>query len=217
MTVEACEQQGKTEADHAFRTPMGRLTFLSEFLWFRRNIVKRFELRRGQRILVISSGDGFYTNLLSRMGFDAVGVDGEQQKVAQARLLYPKRTFLCCPLSALSFDGEGFDVALAHDCACYRDEPFGREAAHTTASVLRDLRPGGIFVMVAASRIAQDREGSAGSDSILSVYRRHLAMFGESYTVSVVGSRLVCGLYRQEAVTPGVLAAEGRSASAGVS
>jgi SAM-dependent methyltransferase len=209
MIIEANEQQGEIKADHSFRAPMGRITFLSELLWFRRNIVKRFGLQRGQRLLVMSSGDGSYANLLGRMGFDTVGVDSEPEKVEQARLLYPKRTFLCCPLSELPLDRESFDVVLAHDCACYRNGPFGREAVHTTASALRCLKPGGIFAMIVATRIAQTREGSTEFDRVLARYRRHLAMFGGRYVVSVVGSRLVCGLYRQEAVTPALLAAEG--------
>jgi SAM-dependent methyltransferase len=209
MIIEANQHQGEIETDHAFRGPVGRVTFFSELFWFRRNIARRFELRRGQRVLVMSSGDGSYANLLGRMGFDTVGVDSELEKIEQAKLLYPKRTFLCCPLSELPFDRESFDVVLAHDCACYRHGPFGREAIHTTASVLRYLKPGGILIMIVTTRVAQDREGPGEFDRVLSGYRRHLAMFGESCAVSVVGSRLVCGLYRQEAVAPAVLAAEG--------
>jgi SAM-dependent methyltransferase len=177
-------------------------------------VVKRFGLRRGQRVLEVACGSGFHTHLFNRMGFDCVGVDRSPAGIEWAKSHYPKWTYHCCDLHDMPVAHDSFDVVLARGCSHYHYHLFGRKALHTTAVLLRYLKPGGIFIMIIATDLSGSRKPDRHWDNTIADYQRHFSLFGDHYTVDWVKGMVICGLYRDEAVTPQVVMEQGAATPA---
>jgi SAM-dependent methyltransferase len=102
------------------------------------------------RVLVPGCGRGHEANLLTTLGFEAIGLDFSAEAIAHARLLYGAERSRLRWLQADLFDVDALDAAgvataslqgvLEHTCFCAIDP--GQRAAYLEA-VVRLLAPGG--------------------------------------------------------------------------
>lgn len=155
-----------------------RYGLVREWWWHRKNLMKRFDLPRGLRMLEVACGIGFHTNLFCRMGFDCVGMDINPAGVDYAKRHYPQRQFVQADATTdLPFDEASFDIVITRGCSIYHYNLSGSTALDTTANLMRYLKPGGRFILI----IATDLSGHKPSDNIwqntLEDYRRHFEKF----------------------------------------
>jgi len=199
MPGEVNQQRGDAVYNEFYRTGGWKYSFFKEYLWHRRNVVRRFALRRGMRMLEVACGNGFHTNLFRWMGFDCVGVDRSRAGIEWAQKRFPRCTFHCCDLSDLAFTPATFDVLIARGCSHYHYDLMSDLALGTTDTLMRYLRPGGVFVMVIATDLSGRREPGRIWDNVLEDYRRHFSSFGRRWSVDWIKGAAVCGLYNQPA------------------
>ena len=100
---------------------------------------------------------------------------------------------------------DSYDVVFARGCSNYHYHLFGRQALHTTAALLRHLKPGGVFIMIIATDLSGNRKPDCHWDNTLADYQRHFSLFGDDYSVDWVKGMVICGLHRDEAVVPRVV------------
>lgn len=171
-----------------------------EFWWHRRHVVRRFQLRRGMRLLEVACGSGFHTNLFRRMGFAVVGVDRSTSGIAWARRHYPKCTFHCGDLlGELPVSQEAFDVVLARGCSHYHYDLMSEQAMATTARLLQYLKPGGVLVMVIVTDLSGRREGGRVWQNKIVDYEEHFSRFDRLYSVDWHNGVAICGLWNAPA------------------
>ena len=170
-------------------------SFWKEYWWHRRHIVRRFQLRRGMRVLEVACGNGFHTNLLRRMGFSALGVDRSTAGIAWARSHFPRTRYHLGDLFGdLPVEVGSCDAVYARGCSNYHYDLMSDQAMTTTRHLLEYLRPGGVFIMVIVTNLSGSKEPGRIWHNTLDDYRRHFASFGLESSVNWVDGMAVCGL-----------------------
>lgn len=88
----------------------------SEYAESNKRIVKgRFEHLRGEKLLDIGCGYGFYTDYFRSIGAKAVGVDGSEKMIEKARERYPLSEFFTADITKpLPFENERFDIVFSN-------------------------------------------------------------------------------------------------------
>lgn len=177
--------------------------FRTEKRWHKREVMKRFNLRPGMRMLEIACGNGFHTDVFNRLGLDCVGIDCSSVGIAEARKRFPKWTYHCCDLADMPFGAESFDVVIARGCSHYHYDLMSEIALDTTSHLSSYLRPGGLFIMIIVTNLSGSREPNKIWHNALGDYRKHFASFGRPWSVDWVDGLAVCGLRNTPAeVTP---------------
>lgn len=208
MATQYDPQRAATYYEKFYENGGWQYSFWKEFWWHRRHIVKRFKLRRGMRMLEIASGSGCHTNVFNRLGLHCIGVDCSQTAVTHAHKRYPRWTFYCCDATEpLPVGLASFDVVFSRGYSPYHYDLTGEPAQSATRTLVRYLKPGGIFIMVIVTDLSGRRPPDAIWHNRLEDYREHFATFGERWAVDHVDGMAICALYHQPA-EDGVIAAK---------
>jgi SAM-dependent methyltransferase len=130
------------EYDRTFMATMAG-AYLAQTPWTRLRLAAVRDLvepAAGERILDLGCAAGAVSHFLSTFGCLTVAVDAEPLAVETARSLFPRLTFEEADVTALPFDDESFDKAVAADLV----EHLEHDAfADMLAEVRRVLVPGG--------------------------------------------------------------------------
>jgi SAM-dependent methyltransferase len=102
------------------------------------------EPRPGERVLDLGCAAGAITHFVSTFGCEAVGVDSSPVAIAKARELFPDLRFEVADVTALPFENDSFEKAVAADLVEHLDEETFRRMV---GEVGRVLRPGGSFTL----------------------------------------------------------------------
>ena len=190
-------ERGDAFYEQFYRTGGWKYSFWKEYWWHRRNVAKRFNLRRGMRILEVACGSGFHTNLLNRMGFTCVGVDRSQAGIKWARSHFPRAVYHCGDVTGeMPVEPGSFDAVLARGCSYYHYDLMTDQALNTTAHLMRYLKPGGVFIMVIVTDLSGRREPDKIWQNRLEDYQQHFSSFGMRWSVDWVAGMAICGLYK---------------------
>lgn len=174
-----------------------KYSFLREYWWHRKHVVKRFQLRRGMRMLEAACGNGFHTNLFRRMGFDCVGVDRSEVGIAWARTQFPRSSYVQCDImSDMPVSKGSFDIVLARGLSHYHYDLASDQAQSTTRHLLSYLRPGGVFVMAIVTDLSGRREPGKVWQNTRQDYQKHFSAFGLRWSVDWHGGVAICGLWQ---------------------
>lgn len=196
VTTQADPDRGDAFYTRFYADGGWRYGFLREWWWLRRNVVKRFGLVRGMRVLEVACGAGFHTHVLNRMGFHCIGVDRNRAAIDWAQRKHPRWTYHCADLADLLPDHAGaFDAVLARGCSHYHYDLASAQALETTGTLLRYLKPGGAFIMAIATDLSGRRPDGKIWNNTLDDYRRHFGSFGLRYDVAWVKGMAVCGIF----------------------
>jgi SAM-dependent methyltransferase len=103
------------------------------------NVVDDLGLRRGARILGSGCGAGTALRVAADRGADVYGIDRSPELLAVARAAVPGADLRLCEQSALPFDNDLFDAAMA-----YTRLQFAPEPADGLSEMVRVTRPGGL-------------------------------------------------------------------------
>jgi len=111
-----------------------------------RPIVRQLNQAEAHTVLDLGCGNGWFTHALERCGFEAVGVDLDNDKLAAARLLYPQMRFesVDATRSSDSRFTNRFDAVVAIDVIDHVAAP-----RKLIESALDALKPGGLLVVTA--------------------------------------------------------------------
>jgi SAM-dependent methyltransferase len=174
-----------------------RYGLVREWRWHRRQMVQRFGLRRGSRILEVACGMGFHTDLFCRMGFQCVGMDACATGIAAARERYPKREFHCADAKgALPFATDSFDVIVTRGCSLYHYD-LGAAGPHAaTANLMNYLKPGGHFILIIVSDLSGRRDPVKIWQNRLEDYRTHFERFDPQCSITWHRGTVICGARR---------------------
>ena len=198
MAVEADPTRADAFYDDFYKSGGWKYSWWREYWWHRRNVVKRFGLRRGMHILEVACGSGFHTNLFNRMGFTCIGVDRSRTGIEWARRNYPRSVFECGDITAeMPVEPSSFDAVLARGCSHYHYDLMSEQALGTTNHLMRYLKPGGVFIMVIVTDLSGRREPDKVWQNTLEDYQRHFSSFGKRWSVEWVKGMAVCGLFNE--------------------
>src|SRR5262249_51637012 len=95
---------------------------------------------RGQRLLDVGCGAGYFSRLMAEAGADVTGVDISPNMIAEARVV-GGANYEVADAEALPFSPASFDIATS--CMALQDMPHPDLALRSVHAV---LRPGGRFV-----------------------------------------------------------------------
>lgn len=195
--VQADAVRGDPVYNEFYRQGGWKYSFWKEYLWHRRNFLKRFGLRRGMKLLEVACGNGFHTNLLRRMGLITLGVDRSHAGIAWARTHFPQSDYHCGDLfDDLPAPRGSFDAVYARGCSNYHYDLMSEQAVTTTRHLMTYLKPGGVFIMVIVTNLSGSREPGRIWHNTLDDYRRHFSSLGTQWSVVWVDGMAVCGLWK---------------------
>lgn len=114
----------------------------SEFAQSNKAVIEaRFKKLNGERVLDLGCGYGWYTDFFTRIGADAVGVDGSEKMIAIAQERYPDLEFTLADIEKpLPFGNESFDIVFSNQVLMDIEN-----ADFVISECERVLKSGGIF------------------------------------------------------------------------
>jgi SAM-dependent methyltransferase len=168
--------------------------------WVQRHYVEEFGLLPGERILDIPCGDGFWSSVLTGLGFEVVGIDLSRGGVEVARNRYPGIEFLVGDAEAeLPVEEHGFDVVFSRGISHLHHVDLVTDSSLRMArNLMRYVRPGGLLLVSYNTR----RDGSRAprhAHHPVSDLVRLFESAGDVCKVEVVGSYVQIGVQHWDA------------------
>ena len=163
-----------------------------------KKIIKPLKLQKGLKLLEIGCGMGFHSNLLSKLGFEVVGVDLSEAGIEYAKNHSSKPQFFDLDALNLSseFEYEHFDVIFSRGMSWFHYElngvnKHGIDVPGCTQELFRFLTKNGIFIL----QIVTDFSGSRPDDKVhhnkLEDYVRLFSAFGEVIFISDWSGKII--------------------------
>lgn len=168
--------------------------------WAGRHYVQAFDLRPGERVLDIPSGDGFWSAVLERLGFEVVGVDLSIGGVETARKRYPGIAFhVGNAEEALPVPQEGFDIVFSRGIShLHRSQLFTDGAERMAQNLMRYVARGG-FLLVSYSTHRTGRGSEGHFHHLVADLVRLFEKAGDIFKVEVVDNFVQIGVRRRDA------------------
>lgn len=151
---------------------------------FIKALVGRARLKKGASILDAGCGQGFFTWLFAELGFEAVGVDISKQGILSAEREYGSSgaTFEVGNIGSLpSAYYQRFDCVFARGLSLYNSEEFETNQA-ITESLLRYIKPGGVFVFIWYTSIDPAKRSSSLIYHSMTSVKKHFARYPSTQT-----------------------------------
>ena len=108
-----------------------------------KNFIKLLPARA--KILDLGCGPGRDVFLFNKFGYEAVGIDGSEGMVGQARKRFPKKTFIVMDVRDLKFPDETFDAVWSWSTLTHLGKV---DKAIALREVCRVLKGGGLFTQM---------------------------------------------------------------------
>lgn len=108
------------------------------------NLLRALALKKGERVIDVACGQGYFTRLFAEAGAVATGADISKELIATAKKRSPKIDFNIAPADHLTFAKDSSFDAATVILAIQNIENI----ADVFAEVKRILKPGGRFVLV---------------------------------------------------------------------
>lgn len=131
--------------DAWFTTPIGQAMDPAES----EAMLERANPRPRERALDAGCGTGMYTRRLTERGAIVTGVDRDPAMLAAARVRAPAATLVEGETTALPFEHDVFDLALAVTILCFVADP-----QRAVSELVRVTRPGGRVVLAELGRLS---------------------------------------------------------------
>lgn len=90
---------------------------------------KIIALAEGKKVLEVGCGYGFLTDTFSRRGFDACGIDADEEAIEVGRSLYPRADLRTADAYHLPFADDSFDTVVFHEVIHHLDIERGLKEA----------------------------------------------------------------------------------------
>jgi SAM-dependent methyltransferase len=96
------------------------------------------DIKRGERVLDLGSGRGYWAGKAARLGAEVVAYDVKEERVERAALRYPRVRFVLGSAEDTALEDDSFDVVLILSVLEHTADP-----ERVLAEIARVLRPGG--------------------------------------------------------------------------
>jgi SAM-dependent methyltransferase len=96
------------------------------------------DIKRGERVLDLGSGRGYWAGKAARLGADVVAYDVKQERVERAAIRYPRVWFVLGSAEETGLEDDSFDVVMILSVLEHTADP-----ERVLAEIARVLRPGG--------------------------------------------------------------------------
>ncbi len=200
MTSCVDQERGDRHYNEFYESGGWHYSLWREFWWHRKQVAKRFGLRRGCAMLEVACGNGFHTDLFCKMGYRCVGIDRSRSGIEAAKQRFPSRTFHCCDFRDTPYPQESFDVVIARGFSFYHYDLDSVDAHIATCTILRHLKPGGLFVMLILTDRSGRREPGRVWQNYLSDYEQHFASHGRQWSVDWADGMAICSITKPHRV-----------------
>jgi SAM-dependent methyltransferase len=163
--------------------------------WVRRYYIDSFGLKRGERLLDIPCGDGFWASLFAKQGLRVSGVDISEGGIEVARRRYPGIDFRVGDAKGpLPYEPGEFDVVFSRGISHLHREDLSRKPTMRVARTLMSLvSPGGLLLISIHTR----RDGSGSKVHAFHAVSDLVEVFepvGDPYRVEVVDDFVQIGV-----------------------
>ncbi|MEO0124619.1 MAG: class I SAM-dependent methyltransferase [candidate division WOR-3 bacterium] len=135
---------------------------------FVRGIVEKYKIPRGNLLLDLGCGTGWFSNLFAELGFNVVGIDYSKTGIMNAKRLYgDKIHWIVGDVFNMPFKNKcKFDFIFCCDFPPYNLIDTPQEAISITEKIFDHLNQNGIFIFVWSSKLTGKRMG----DSVIIEY-----------------------------------------------
>jgi SAM-dependent methyltransferase len=163
--------------------------------WVRRHYIRSFDLRRGERLLDIPCGDGFWASLFAHQGLRVSGVDISEGGIEAARRRYPDIDFQVGDAEGpLPYAPGEFDVVFSRGIShLHREDLWTEPTARMTRNLMSLVAPGGLLLVSIHTR----RDGSGSGVHAFHPISDLVRLFesvGDPYRVEVVDDYVQIGV-----------------------
>lgn len=112
------------------------------------SLIRQCGLEKGDSLLDVGCGQGFFSWLFSRNGIKVHGVDPSETGINVARTLYTNQNvdFSVGDVTTIE-PTKKFDCVFVRSCSLYNNAGFSSETS-VTCQFLERVRPGGVFVFI---------------------------------------------------------------------
>ncbi|HEY6638621.1 MAG TPA: class I SAM-dependent methyltransferase [Solirubrobacterales bacterium] len=163
--------------------------------WVRQYYIGSFGLKRGERLLDIPCGDGFWASLFDGQGLRVSGVDVSEGGIEVARRRYPGIDFRVGDAEGpLPYEPGEFDVVFSRGISHLHREDLGKESTRQMARTLMSLvSPKGLLLVSLHTR--RDHSGSeTHAFHPVSALVELFESVGDPYRVEVVDDYVQIGV-----------------------
>jgi SAM-dependent methyltransferase len=135
------------------------------------SLVAFCKLKKGNSVLDVGCGQGFFSYLFYQNGLKVHGIDTSQTGIDTAQRLYGHWgiIFAVADLETATFP-EQFDCIFVRSCSLYNTPGFPDEK-EVTNKLLKHLKPGGIFIFAYNSNCSSEVKGGWRYHSLEEVER----------------------------------------------
>ncbi len=156
-------------------------------------------LNKGDSILDVGCGQGFFSYLFARRGMKVRGIDVSETGIRKAETSYSRLgiSFAVSDIQTATFSGQ-FDCIFVRSCSLYNTKEFPFQT-DLTDRILNHLKPGGTFIFVYNSTFSSKRSTTWRYHSLDDV-RKHFSKYSGAQIFFV--SRLATYVLRQYSLSP---------------
>ena len=168
--------------------------------WVGRHHVSAFDLRPNEQVLDSPCGDGFWTSVLTELGFRACGIDLSPKGVEVARERYPGIEFHVGDAEQdLPVEPGSFDIVFSRGIThLHRPELITENSTHMARNLMRYVRPGGLLLVCYYTKRDGDRRPRHAQHPVSELVRL-FETAGDPFKVEVVDDYVVIGVQHHEA------------------
>ena len=165
--------------------------------WVVRHYLGTFDVRRGESLLDVGCGDGFWSSLFHEAGLRTTGFDVSPGGIETARAKYPGPEFVVGNVEGDDvLPGEAFDVVFARNLSHFLRDIEGEATNRATARMMRWVRPGGLLLISQYSkRTGEEANGTVSYRA--SDIARVLEAHGELWRFELADSHLLFGVIQR--------------------
>jgi 2-polyprenyl-3-methyl-5-hydroxy-6-metoxy-1,4-benzoquinol methylase len=165
--------------------------------WCRKHYIEAFDMRPGQTLLDIPSGEGFWSDVLRKHGLEVTGVDLSEGGVETGRERYPGIEFFVGDAEQeLPCEKGSFDIVFSRGIShLHRTDLFTDASKGMVKNLMSYVKPGGLLLFSYTTKRNQQGDGDeARVHHRVSDLVRLFEEAGDPFRFEVVGNMCQVGV-----------------------
>ncbi|MEO0185335.1 MAG: class I SAM-dependent methyltransferase [candidate division WOR-3 bacterium] len=158
---------------------------------FIRGIVEKYKIPKGNLLLDLGCGTGWYSNLFAELGLNVVGIDYSKTGVMNAKKLYgDKIHWVVGDAFNMPFRHEPkFDIIFCCDFPPYNLIDTPEQTIEITKKIFEFLTKDGVFIFIWSSKLTGKRDGDSviieyTTNQVKEIFSKSGIIIGAIYTTN---------------------------------